>query len=127
MSFNPDRFLVSKEGEHHEPEWDPYQLVFGFGRRICPGQAFADATVFLTIVKTLAVFNITKDVDKLGSEVTPSINYSPGLIAYPAPFPSQIHLRSVNAEKLIQAVDIEHPWTEGDSKVFNDIKFEAMP
>jgi cytochrome P450 len=30
--FNPERFL----GEHPEP--DPHTLVFGFGRRVCPGE-----------------------------------------------------------------------------------------
>ncbi|KAJ3560510.1 hypothetical protein NP233_g10793 [Leucocoprinus birnbaumii] len=38
MSFNPSRFLGSN------PEQDPRQICFGFGRRICPGRVLAEAS-----------------------------------------------------------------------------------
>ncbi|KAK0214140.1 cytochrome P450 [Armillaria fumosa] len=55
--FNPIRFLGSS------PQLDPRELVFGFGRRACPGRFLAEASVFLTMARTLAVFNVTNAVN----------------------------------------------------------------
>ncbi|KAK0185227.1 cytochrome P450 [Armillaria mellea] len=43
FKFNPDRFIRT---ETKEPELDPYTMVFGFGRRICPGRMLADSLDF---------------------------------------------------------------------------------
>jgi cytochrome P450 len=40
--FNPDRFM----GDH--PETDPRAIVFGFGRRACPGRFLAEASLRIT-------------------------------------------------------------------------------
>ncbi|CCL99497.1 uncharacterized protein FIBRA_01515 [Fibroporia radiculosa] len=42
LEFNPGRFMGA------EPETDPRLVAFGFGRRICPGLNFADASIFLS-------------------------------------------------------------------------------
>jgi cytochrome P450 len=34
--------------------------AFGFGRRICPGRHFVDATLFILIASLLSIFNIEK-------------------------------------------------------------------
>lgn len=39
MVFNPDRFLP-KEGP---PQLDPRKIVFGYGRRVCPGKSSHDS------------------------------------------------------------------------------------
>ncbi|GKZ23616.1 hypothetical protein AbraIFM66951_009891 [Aspergillus brasiliensis] len=54
MTFKPERFLGPK------PERDPHFLVFGFGRRVCPGRTLADANVYFTVSQALAVFEISK-------------------------------------------------------------------
>ena len=51
--FNPDRFL----GE--SSELDPALLIFGFGRRICPGRILADASMFITEAMTLWSFDVS--------------------------------------------------------------------
>ncbi|KAF8160344.1 cytochrome P450 [Mycena galopus ATCC 62051] len=52
--FWPGRYLP-KEGDCRV---DPRDYSFGFGRRRCPGLAFANSVIFITIAQTLAVFNI---------------------------------------------------------------------
>lgn len=57
-SFCPDRFMEPR----NEP--DPKTVVFGYGRRLCPGRHFADSSMFLVIAQMLAVFDIGKKDDR---------------------------------------------------------------
>ncbi|PBK60894.1 cytochrome P450 [Armillaria solidipes] len=57
FGFKPERFIRT---EIKEPEFDPYEVLFGFGRRICPGRVLADASIFISCAMVLAVFNISK-------------------------------------------------------------------
>ncbi|OQE44817.1 hypothetical protein PENCOP_c002G06270 [Penicillium coprophilum] len=120
MSFNPGRFLQDESGT--SPEWDPQKLIFGFGRRICPGRFLADASVFLTIAKSLAVFDISKRLGEDGKEMDLPTGFQPGIISHPSPFRVQIRPRSEHARVLIRSVEVEEPWLKGDSDVFDDIK-----
>ncbi|KAF8844764.1 cytochrome P450, partial [Paxillus ammoniavirescens] len=54
--FKPERFLDS-DGTLNQ---DTISYVFGFGRRICPGRHFADASLWSAIASVLAVFKIKK-------------------------------------------------------------------
>lgn len=44
-------------------EIDARTIVFGFGRRICLGRNLANTTVFLSLARSLTVFNVTKAVE----------------------------------------------------------------
>lgn len=94
-TFNPDRFVASPG---HEPEQDPRDMVFGFGRRcvshqgsartftdyasrICPGHVLADVSVWLAIAMALAVFDIKQPVEG-GQLVQPKVEYTSGPIRY---------------------------------------------
>lgn len=109
--FRPERFL----GPDEPPS--PYNYVFGFGRRVCPGRLLADSNLFLTIAQTLAVFDIQKAVDKTtGKVIEPIVGTTTGLVAHPLPFQCSILPRSKKHEELIRQVEVEHPWEEGDAK-----------
>ncbi|KAF9534995.1 cytochrome P450 [Crepidotus variabilis] len=97
--FNPDRFLSSKD---RAPEPDPRDFCFGFGRRICPGLHLADATLFITAVMTLAVFDISKCVEN-GVIIEPVHDYTTGTISHPTPFKCSVKPRSEQAVALIQS------------------------
>ncbi|KAJ3522356.1 hypothetical protein NM688_g8885 [Phlebia brevispora] len=96
-NFIPERF-VSADGKNMPP--DPRDYCFGFGRRICPGLHFADASVWNTCVTTLAAFNITKAVEN-GKLIDPLVEYTVGTISHPKPFRCAIKPRSAKAEALI--------------------------
>ena len=72
--FNPDRFIAtcSKPAER-----DPHDIVFGFGRRTCPGRHVADASVFLSVASILATLDISKLVEN-GEVIEPVIEPSSG-------------------------------------------------
>lgn len=75
-NFNPDRYIPH---EGIEPQHDPRQIAFGFGRRICPGLNLADASVFISCAMSLAVFDISKAVEN-GVEIVPVVDSTPGTI-----------------------------------------------
>jgi cytochrome P450 len=64
--FKPERFL-NEDGSVRD---DPIlSFAFGFGKRICPGRHFVDATIFIVISSVLSVFNVTKARDENGHEI----------------------------------------------------------
>ncbi|KAF5377278.1 hypothetical protein D9615_006445 [Tricholomella constricta] len=78
--FKPERYLSSDSGAVP----DPRSFAFGYGRRICPGQHLADATLYLTIVSTLFLYEITNATDKkTGLPIIPVPNYKAGVICHP--------------------------------------------
>ncbi|KAG8723989.1 hypothetical protein FRC09_000886 [Ceratobasidium sp. 395] len=61
--FNPDRFS--------DPAV-PCVPAFGFGRRLCPGMHYAEASIFIAIVSLLAAYKITPAKDSDGKDIIPS-------------------------------------------------------
>ncbi|KAG1804548.1 cytochrome P450 [Suillus subaureus] len=96
--FNPERFL---DNNGKDPELEPHKICFGFGRRICPGLHLADASVWISTVMSLAVFDISKVVEK-GVEITPEVDHTSGTVSHPKPFKCFIKPRSAKAIALIQ-------------------------
>ncbi|KAH6908092.1 cytochrome P450 [Coprinopsis sp. MPI-PUGE-AT-0042] len=99
--FNPERHL----GPNPQP--NPFQFIFGFGRRVCPGAHFAETSIFYTISNILAVFNISKQVDESGNEIEPQIAWTSGVTSHPEPFTCKITCR--NKELLSIIMDQEDP------------------
>ncbi|KFY66563.1 hypothetical protein V496_01988 [Pseudogymnoascus sp. VKM F-4515 (FW-2607)] len=119
MTFRPERFL---ETPTHKPEPDPRNVIFGFGRRICPGRYVADNALFITIAQTLAVFTIGKLVEN-GKVVEPEIKFEAGIVSHPVPYRISINPRSKVHEELIKAAEQEYPWEESDAKELESVKW----
>ncbi|PBK62165.1 cytochrome P450 [Armillaria solidipes] len=96
--FNPSRFLP---GLGRVPERDPRSIIFGFGRRKCPGQYLADEMIFIVCATVLSVFDISK-VDGFSQE--PVLEPLNGTVSHPAPFKCSITPRSSGAVDLIGAM-----------------------
>jgi cytochrome P450 len=76
-AFKPERFL-NPNGSLRE---DPILLsTFGYGRRICPGRHFVDATLFITVASLFSVFSIQKEQ---GSEAEPfTYSFTGSIVRY---------------------------------------------
>ena len=108
-SFDPDRFLEPR----NEP--DPKTELFGYGRRICPGRFFADNSIYLNIVQSLAAFNIRKAVDSAGKEIEVNAKPKPGLLTYPTEFDFRAEPRSEEHVQLIRQLERQHPFEASDA------------
>ncbi|EMD36560.1 hypothetical protein CERSUDRAFT_95847 [Gelatoporia subvermispora B] len=98
--FRPERFI--KDGMLDPDAKDPARVAFGFGRRICPGRYFADASLFLFIASILHVFDILPPVDEHQRPVLPEARQTSEFISQPEPFECIVKVRSQSAEQLIK-------------------------
>jgi cytochrome P450 len=108
--FEPERFLKPR----NEPS--ATNVIFGFGRRICPGKVLADSSLYLTFAQSLAAFDIQKAVDESGHIIQPKHTFGCGIVAHPGAFDMRISPRTPQSKDLIEAVLNEHPWEEGDAR-----------
>ncbi|KAI5119696.1 hypothetical protein M0805_003581 [Coniferiporia weirii] len=108
--FLPERFLkkTSEPVNDHVHALntfnadDPSSLVFGFGRRICPGRFFADAGAWLAMANVLAMFDILPPIDpSTGKERLPPIEYIVGFTSKPKSFECRIIPRTAKHATLI--------------------------
>ncbi|KAI0659817.1 cytochrome P450 [Cubamyces menziesii] len=79
-TFKPERFL--KNGQIDEDVLDPGSVVFGFGRRFCPGKHFADDTIFINIASVLHAFDIMPALDGQGEPIPVVPKIVPGFVSY---------------------------------------------
>ncbi|KAK7679955.1 hypothetical protein QCA50_016901 [Cerrena zonata] len=97
--FNPERYM-----DHAEE--DPKNIVFGFGRRQCPGNELADRSIFILVTSIAATMNITKVKDTSGAEITPSLDFTSGFVSRPEAFSCEITARSDKAVRLIRQMKV---------------------
>ncbi|KAH9917068.1 cytochrome P450 [Fomitopsis serialis] len=95
-AFCPDRF-----NGRYENQEDPRNIVFGFGRRICPGRRFAETGIWQAMTNIVATFDLGKARDAMGNEITPPGTFSSGIINHPHKFKCAIRPRSAQAVELI--------------------------
>ncbi|KAJ8081652.1 hypothetical protein PM082_007498 [Marasmius tenuissimus] len=73
-AFDPSRFLPKPEGKG-EPH---FAVVWGFGRRICPGRHFADLALWHAIACTLATLETVPKTDEMGNPKLPEVAFTEG-------------------------------------------------
>ncbi|KAH9937831.1 CyP450 monooxygenase [Epithele typhae] len=100
--FSPERFLDA-DGRPDKNALDPRTFTFGYGRRVCPGRHFAEATLFAVMASLLHVFNLAPPVDGDGRPVPLEPKFTPDLLSSPEPFGCQITVRSDAAKALVVA------------------------
>ncbi|KAI1813707.1 cytochrome P450 oxidoreductase OrdA-like protein [Poronia punctata] len=114
--YDPLRFMTTP------PPPDPTEWIFGFGRRICPGRFFAQGSVWLTVAKSLAAFNISKGLDESGREIDPVVEASTGVISRVKPYKATVKPRSPEYAALIEQVESMHPWEKSHAEELASVK-----
>jgi cytochrome P450 len=56
-AFKPERFLNPDGSLLDDPT---LAVAFGYGKRVCPGKHFAEATLFIAVASLLSVFDVGK-------------------------------------------------------------------
>ena len=64
--FKPERFINEDGIVRDDPT---LALVFGVGKRICPGRHIAEATLFILASSVLSAFNVTNANDENDNEI----------------------------------------------------------
>jgi cytochrome P450 len=80
--FDPDRFLEGNGKGGKGRQRDPREIAFGFGRRRCAGQAFAEASVWIQMATVLATLNLEKAVDEKGKTIEPIREHLTAVVRY---------------------------------------------
>jgi cytochrome P450 len=75
--FKPERFLNPDGGLRDDPV---LLSAFGYGKRICPGRHFVDATLFIYVASLLSVFRIENVQD--GQEKQREYKYSEAIVTW---------------------------------------------
>ncbi|KAJ6561144.1 cytochrome P450 [Mycena vulgaris] len=100
-TFRPERFI---ETASHAKEKDPKDMLFGYGRRACPGVHLADMSMWLLFASILSFFDIGLAVED-GSPVLPSGRFSDGSISRPEQFECTITPRKGAEEAIHRLLD----------------------
>ncbi|TCD68667.1 hypothetical protein EIP91_010189 [Steccherinum ochraceum] len=99
--FIPERFFPSSR--LFNPRLAPFDLPFGFGRRVCPGAHLARNSLFISIARVLWAFNIRPALDKKGREILPdTMNYTNGFNSFPVSFQCKFEPRSAEVMQIIR-------------------------
>ncbi|PSR70426.1 hypothetical protein PHLCEN_2v13677 [Hermanssonia centrifuga] len=102
--FLPERFVDSSKPE--ADDYNPRNFVFGFGRRQCPGQLFADGNVYLVMSNIIATMDISRAKDEDGCEIITTPEFTSGLVRHPKKFQCVIKPRSEKAINLIARMNL---------------------
>lgn len=108
-TFNPDRWLQPEYPTYKEPltrfpTLDGFSQ-FGFGRRTCQGIPIVDQDLFLTMGGMAWAFNIQHKRNADGTKVPVHWNdYTPLLIAKPAPFEFDAIIRTPEKADLLRSM-----------------------
>lgn len=70
--FNPNRFLKSHPDAHPFPGERGY-MTFGWGRRVCSGQALAEQGTWLTVARLVRCFRIEAALNENGKPISVNI------------------------------------------------------
>ncbi|KAL1725532.1 cytochrome P450 [Schizophyllum commune] len=103
-AFKPERFLAA-DGTLDPNVPDPAKIVFGFGRRACPGRHMAYDSVWLMLASILRVYNIEKVKRPDGTVIEPRREWLSSLIQVPKPFKCAFAPRSSAAEAMIRSTE----------------------
>ncbi|KAJ6464357.1 cytochrome P450 [Mycena sanguinolenta] len=88
FEFQPERFIDNEEA------LDTVGIIFGFGRRSCPGINFAESSMFIAIATILAQCHISDPIGLDGKPVPRDVEYQTGTISHPKKFRCRISSRS---------------------------------
>ncbi|KAF9444950.1 cytochrome P450 [Macrolepiota fuliginosa MF-IS2] len=97
----PNEFIPERYMENPDLP-DPHTVIFGFGRRICPGRHFSEESLWSISAHMIATMDISKAKDENGADITPPLEFTTGFVSHPKPFNCIIRSRSDQVMTIIQ-------------------------
>ncbi|ETW75662.1 cytochrome P450 monooxygenase 5 [Heterobasidion irregulare TC 32-1] len=81
FAFDPGRFYPSDVPGEAKTQPDPRELAFGFGRRVCPGSFFAEASMLVAMGNLLFHFDIVAKRDG-GAPSAQEVEFTTGITSH---------------------------------------------
>ncbi|THH18678.1 hypothetical protein EW146_g2331, partial [Bondarzewia mesenterica] len=106
FAFKPERFEDGKKNMELGNNDLPH-VVFGFGRRVCPGRWLALDSLWITIASVLSVYTVSKPKDANGAEIEPEIEFTSVAVSRPKMFKCSVVPRLETALSLIKQTEDE--------------------
>lgn len=105
--FNPDRFLKNgKINTDNAP--NPFDYVFGFGRRSCPGKHIGLSMVYLTAASLATIYDWTEPLGDDGIPINqPLQNFESTVLCHPRHFKCDFKVRSPDGEAHLRTLAAE--------------------
>ncbi|KAI0077633.1 cytochrome P450 [Panus rudis PR-1116 ss-1] len=94
--FDPMRY-IDIDGKKRAEIVD---VVFGWGRRVCPGKELAQASIFISVAILLSTITISLPLTKEGQEYTPDVKWTTVHVREPMPFSHTITPRPLQSKVL---------------------------
>ncbi|KAF9525039.1 cytochrome P450 [Crepidotus variabilis] len=91
--FYPERYLSKND------LLDPFEIIFGFGRRACPGKSLAETSYWLIAATLVSAFDVLTLRDKHGDDLNKEYGFLNGFVRYP--FVCSIKPHSSNVPTLV--------------------------
>lgn len=104
--FKPERWLPGAVGGKVAAA-RPEDITFGFGRRVCPGQNWAEHILFIAAASILASFNVEKALGPDGNPIPPNDNYLPSFVRTLGPSKCNITPRSEKIASVIRQTIVD--------------------
>ncbi|GLB44585.1 putative cytochrome p450 [Lyophyllum shimeji] len=99
--FQPDIFRPERHMDESDLP-DPRDVVFGFGRRICPGRHFAESSAWTMMANIIATMDISRTPRDKENGVFPEYDVIGSFVRHPKPYECSIRPRSAKITSLIQ-------------------------
>ncbi|KLO10803.1 cytochrome P450 [Schizopora paradoxa] len=100
--FKPERWLSREDGKDAGVGLHPRNYIFGFGRRICAGQKWAENFLFIIAASMLAAFNIERAIGEDGKPIAPNEDYLQAFVRTLGPSKCKFTPRSKKMASLIR-------------------------
>jgi hypothetical protein len=105
--FKPERFLLRNEDgslslDSAVPH--PRSVIYGYGRRMCPGKLLSEAVLFAAAVSIIATMYIGPPVDAAGNRAPMREERATTFLNMFKSFDCTIHPRDDRATKMIKEV-----------------------
>ncbi|CCM02244.1 uncharacterized protein FIBRA_04325 [Fibroporia radiculosa] len=105
---HPEKFIPERYNSSDVEMQKVTDLVFGFGRRACPGMYFAQGSIFAIVTTMLATCEIVPIKDSQGKPVIPEVAYTSGTICFPKDVKASFKPRSPQAKVLLAQSSSAH-------------------
>ncbi|KAK7684552.1 hypothetical protein QCA50_012499 [Cerrena zonata] len=103
QKFDPERFL-----DEDNATQSPYEYIFGFGRRVCPGRYIAENFLFLWTTNLLQFFNVQQpDRPVAGLKMPAETTFTTAMVSAPEAFACKITPRSEVHRETVSSFRVE--------------------